>query len=234
MDGAQLVLGAPAHGHVGAQREARHRHPDHERQQQQERFVERVAVERPAAGERAPDRKAGQHQRGRSRCRAGRGAAPTTTAAARRGTRAARGAPPSAKSGLKAIRPIAQATQKMTINSNSLRRLERADVRRRPQHDHRRDQQARRRDRRATRSARPNRSCRALGEAARARGSSTPMVAHSAVGRKADQREAGNAGRAFEGGLAVRPAIDQVGAEQTLRSCCRRRWRARSQSSRRS
>ena len=42
----------------------------------------------------------------------------------------------------------------------------------------------------------------------------TPMVAHNAVGRNAEQREPGDAGRAVEGRLAVRQPIDQVGAQQ--------------------
>ena len=57
---AQVLLGAPAHRHVGAERQARHRQADHEGEQQQEGFVDADLAERSGMLDRRPDRKAGE------------------------------------------------------------------------------------------------------------------------------------------------------------------------------
>ena len=62
---AQVRLGAPAHRNVGAEHQTRRRGADDEGKQQQKRIVERRGRERPAVHQRAPDREAGQDQRGR-------------------------------------------------------------------------------------------------------------------------------------------------------------------------
>ena len=117
-----------------------------------------------------------------------------------------------AKIGLNAIKPIAQATQKMTIDSNSLRPLILRISAAAHKHDHRRHQQ------RTGEVAEPP------GQPERAQHRAVDQAADRQAGHadgRADrgrherqQREAGDAGRGVEGRLAVREPRDQVGAQQ--------------------
>ena len=104
---AQAFLGCLPHRHVGAERQARHRHADHEGEQQQEGFVEADIAERPGMFDRRPDRKAGRGSRPTVAVSRGprRNAAHTSGRIARKPSGlvySARGS-----SGLKAIRPTA-------------------------------------------------------------------------------------------------------------------------------
>ena len=130
---------APAHRHVGGERQARHRQADHEGEQQQEGFVDADLPERAGMLERRPDGKAGEDQATLAVSRGPRrSAAQTSGRIARKPSGlvySARGS-----SGLKAMRPTHGVTAS-TAMSHQLAALEVAPLGPRPQHDRRRHHQ---------------------------------------------------------------------------------------------
>ena len=136
---AQILVGALAHRDVGAEHQARHRGGDHEHEQQQERIVEVRARERAAAGERPqtakPDRTSATVAVSRG---ARRSADHSNGTTARKPSGAVCAV--CSTSGLKAIRPTAQAPARTAALSARSRR---PPCRRacRPQDEHRRDHQ---------------------------------------------------------------------------------------------